>query len=129
MRFVKQHGLNLSAISLAVLATTGCGGSDSPNVNIKPSFLGTVASISYDGSSDDLLTAGLGKAGLGGAAPVAVDPLNPTAAELRKIAIFNNYRAILDITAAGGYGTLYGPNVDAKGVDHAVAVIRGFFNA
>lgn len=116
MRFVKQHGLNLSAISLAVLATTGCGGSDSPNVNIKPSFLGTVASISYDGSSDDLLTAGLGKTGLGGASPVAVDPLNPTAAELRKIAIFNNYRAILDITAAGGYGTLYGPNVDAKGV-------------
>lgn len=116
MRFVKQHGLNLSAISLAVLATTGCGGSDSPNVNIKPSFLGTVASISYDGSSDDLLTAGLGKTGLGGAAPVAVDPLNPTVAELRKIAIFNNYRAILDISAAGGYGTLYGPNVDAKGV-------------
>ncbi len=43
------------------------------------------------------------------------DPLNPTPAELRKLAIFNNYRAILDITATGGYGTLYGPNVDAKG--------------
>ena len=44
------------------------------------------------------------------------DPLKPTPAELRRLAIFNNYRAILDITAGGGYGTLYGPNVDAKGV-------------
>ena len=63
-----------------------------------------------------MLTAGLGKSGLGGAAPALLDPLNPTAAELRKLAIFNNYRAILDISTTGGYGTLYGPNVDAKGV-------------
>ncbi|MGI4849170.1 MAG: 3-hydroxybutyrate oligomer hydrolase family protein, partial [Janthinobacterium lividum] len=85
--------------------------------NLKPAYLGTVSSVSYDGSSDDLLTAGLGKTGLGAAtAPVPADPLKPTAAELRKIAIYNNYRAILDITAGGGYGTLYGPNVDAKGV-------------
>ncbi len=75
-----------------------------------------MTSASYDGTSDDLLTAGLGKTGLGGATPLAAIPLAPTAAELRKLAIFNNYRAILDISAAGGYGTLYGPNVDAKGV-------------
>lgn len=118
MRFTKHHGASLSAISLAVIATTGCGGSDNVTVNLntKPSYLGAVVSVSYDGQSDDLLTAGLGKTGLGGASPVAADPLNPTAAELRKIAIFNNYRAILDISPAGGYGTLYGPNVDAKGV-------------
>jgi hydroxybutyrate-dimer hydrolase len=116
MGIFKQHNLSLSAISLAVIAATGCGGSDSANVNIKPAYLGAVSAVSYDGVSDDLLTAGLGKTGLGGASPAAVDPLNPTAAELRKIAIFNNYRAILDITPAGGYGTLYGPNVDAKGV-------------
>ncbi len=111
--------LKLSAISLAVLAMVGCGGSDNDapeNLNTRPAYLGTISSTSYDGASDDLLTAGLGKTGLGGAAPTAADPLKPTAAELRKIAIFNNYRAILDITAAGGYGTLYGPNVDAKGV-------------
>jgi hydroxybutyrate-dimer hydrolase len=31
--------------------------------------------------------------------------------------IYTNYRAILDITAAGGYGTLYGPNIDNNGND------------
>ena len=41
----------------------------------------------------------------------------PTAAELRTLAIYNNYRAIVDITANGGYGTLYGPNVDVNGND------------
>lgn len=118
MQFVNQKSMCLSAISLGVLALTGCAGGDSTqvNANVKPAFLGAVSVMSYDGSSDDLLTAGLGKTGLGGAAPTAADPLKPTAAELRKIAIFNNYRAILDISAAGGYGTLYGPNVDAKGV-------------
>jgi len=39
-----------------------------------------------------------------------------TAAELRKLAIHTNYRAIVDTTAGGGYGTLYGPNVDVNGV-------------
>ena len=85
-------------------------------VNRKPAYLGPVLTTSYDGNIDDLLTAGLGKTGLGGVAPVALDPLNPTPAELRKIAIFNNYRAILDITPGGGYGSLYGPNVNAQGV-------------
>ena len=118
MKFVNHRTIGLGAISAAVLAVAACGGSDIgiENVNSKPVYLGAVSTTSYDGTSDDLLTAGLGKSGLGGASPVAVDPLKPTATELRKIAIYNNYRAILDITPAGGYGTLYGPNVDAKGV-------------
>ncbi len=36
-------------------------------------------------------------------------------AELRRNAIYANYRAVLDIAANSGYGTLYGPNVDASG--------------
>ena len=106
----------MSALAAAILGLGGCGGGSFESKNIKPTYLGTVVTTNYDGNSDDLLTAGLGKTGLGGVAPVAADLLNPTAAELRKIAIFNNYRAILDISAAGGYGSLYGPNVDAKGV-------------
>ena len=43
------------------------------------------------------------------------NPTAPTAAELRRLAICNNYRAILDIAANGGYGTLYGPNIDVNG--------------
>ena len=117
----KNTTLKLTAMAAAVLALSACGGSSDPveSTNLKPSYLGAVTTASYDGSSDDLLTAGLGKTGLGAATSIALtpaDPLKPTAAELRKLAIFNNYRAILDITPAGGYGTLYGPNVDAKGV-------------
>ena len=84
--------------------------------NEKPRFLGAISSAHYDGVSNDLLTAGLGKTGLAGAAPAFVNPLSPTPAELRRNAIHTNYRAVLDITAKGGYGTLYGPNVDKNGV-------------
>ncbi len=85
--------------------------------NRLPAFVvdGSVRRTDYDGASDDLLTAGLGKSGLAGAAPGFANLLAPTAAELRRFAIYNNYRAIVDMTAAGGYGTLYGPNVAADG--------------
>src|SRR3977135_4228354 len=70
----------------------------------------------YDGITNDLLTAGLGRTGLGSAVPPGfVDPLHPTAEELRRSAIYNNYRALIDPTPGGGYGTLYGPNVTANG--------------
>ncbi|HXB78774.1 MAG TPA: 3-hydroxybutyrate oligomer hydrolase family protein [Bradyrhizobium sp.] len=70
----------------------------------------------YDGVTNDLLTAGLGKSGLGSATPPSfADPLHPTAEELRRLAIYNNYRALVDPTPGGGFGTLYGPNVTANG--------------
>ena len=85
--------------------------------NRLPGFIaGEVRKTAYDGATDDLLTAGLGKTGLASAvAPTYVNALAPTAAELRRAAIYNNYRAIVDMTAPGGYGTLYGPNVAADG--------------
>ncbi|CAN7647667.1 3-hydroxybutyrate oligomer hydrolase family protein [Pseudoduganella sp. LjRoot289] len=110
----------LAAAAAAVAAgVSACGdSSNEPEVlNVLPSYLGAVTSTSYDGSSDDLLTAGLGKTGLAAATPPAyADPLKPTAAELRRNAIYANYRAVLDIAANSGYGTLYGPNVNAAGV-------------
>ena len=70
----------------------------------------------YDGLPYDLLTAGLGKSGLGNAAPPGfANPLKPTAEELRRSAIYSNYRALIDPTPGGGYGTLYGPNVAPDG--------------
>ncbi|RZT05637.1 hydroxybutyrate-dimer hydrolase [Duganella sp. CF402] len=109
-------------LALAGIAVAACG-SNEPNqqedLNIKPSYLGDISSKTYDGVSDDLLTAGLGKTKLALAAPAYADPANPTAAELRRNAIHANYRAVLDISANSGYGTLYGPNVDAKGVPGA----------
>src|SRR5262245_55933419 len=80
----------------------------------------TILHAFYDGNANDLLTAGLGKTGLGSAtAPGFADPLNPTAEELRRSAIYNNYRALVDPTPGGGYGVLYGPNVGIDGVPTA----------
>jgi hypothetical protein len=61
-----------------------------------PGFIkGPILHQIYDGVTDDLLTAGLGKTGLTGAAPGFVDPAKPTAAELRRHAIYSNYRALI----------------------------------
>src|ERR1700694_48258 len=87
--------------------------------NVKPDYIkGTIVSTTYDGTTNDLLTAGLGKTGLGSATPPAVAvPASPTVTELRTLAIYNNYRALLDMTANGGYGVLYGPNIDINGAN------------
>jgi hydroxybutyrate-dimer hydrolase len=113
----RSHRFGLAGIGLTgALALAGCGGNGVVNLNRKPDFIpGALTEKSYDGASDDLLTAGLGKTGLGGAAPAYAAPAAPTAAELRRNAIYNNYRALLDYTAAGGYGLLYGPNIDKDG--------------
>src|SRR5258708_34537313 len=56
----------------------------------------------YDGVTNDLLTAGLGQSGLGsGTPPSFVDPLHPTAQELRRLPIYNHYRALVDPTPGG----------------------------
>jgi len=109
-----------SAVALPLVVAAllaGCTQVIRPESNVKPAFVGVVTKSSYDGVADDLLTAGMGKSGLGGATPPAIAVATaPTAAELRRLAIFNNYRALVDVAPAGGYGTLYGPNVDANGV-------------
>ena len=100
----------VSAACLAAVAASA-GGDDkfAPPTKILHAF--------YDGNTNDLLTAGLGKTGLGSAtAPGFADPLHPTAEELRRSAIYNNYRALVDPTSGGGYGVLYGPNVGIDGV-------------
>src|SRR5262245_16438850 len=107
--------LALAAIALPANADQELRVGMAQTPNVKPTFLGEIHTACYDGVTDDLLTAGLGKTGLAGAAPGFMNPLQPTPAELRRRAIWTNYRAVLDITAAGGYGTLYGPNVDVNG--------------
>lgn len=104
-------------LALAAIALSSNAVARPEKFEKKPSFIGEVKVSYYDGSSDDLLTAGLGKTGLASASPPAVaDPAKPTAAELRRLAIYNNYRALVDTTAGGGYGKLYGPNVNSAGI-------------
>ncbi|MGF6955606.1 hydroxybutyrate-dimer hydrolase [Paraburkholderia youngii] len=109
--------------SAIVLAGCGSGNDDGlhppPPNNVLPGFIkSAVTTKSYDGNSDDLLTAGLGKTGLASAtAPAIANTAQPTAAELRRLAIWSNYRALVDMTANGGYGRFWGPNVDLNGND------------
>ncbi|KVE35336.1 D-(-)-3-hydroxybutyrate oligomer hydrolase [Burkholderia sp. TSV86] len=109
--------LALACVSSALLGA--CNGDDDAIVNTQPDFIAGKVSVSaYDGASDDLLTAGLGKTGLGSATrPGFANPAQPSAAELRRLAIYTNYRALVDITPNGGYGRFWGPNVDLSGND------------
>lgn len=113
---MKVQRLRLTAAGAAVAALlAACGGGDDNDTreNVRPAFVsGEVTTTTYDGTTDDLLTAGLGAAGLQSATAPTVSA-TPTAAELRRLAIYNNYRALVDVTTNGGYGVLYGPTIEA----------------
>lgn len=76
---------------------------------------------------DDLLTAGLGIAGLRGLAPPPfADVAAPTAAELRRRAIWSNWRGIADLAPGGGYGEIYGSTASVPGREFsAFATVPG----
>ncbi|HBC35604.1 MAG TPA: D-(-)-3-hydroxybutyrate oligomer hydrolase, partial [Marinobacter adhaerens] len=116
----KQGTIMKRIMLCALIGATGLTLSackDNPPFNEIPDFIqGDISQTSYDGITDDLLTAGLGASGLASApGPAFADPLNPTAAELRRLAIYNNYRALVDTAPGGGYGTFFGPQVNASG--------------
>ena len=116
----------LSALPFIAVGALGACGSDDdltgglPTVNTKPAYVGTIVTTTYNGSTDDLLTGGLGWDGLQSATPPAVSA-TPTARELRTRALYNNYRALVDMTTNGGYGVLYGPNVALDGTVNSAA--------
>ncbi|KAA3649643.1 MAG: hypothetical protein DWP95_02000 [Proteobacteria bacterium] len=61
----------------------------------------------YDGHTDDLLTAGLSLTDLRAPQGPALSD-KPTAAELRRSAFYHQFKALNDVTDAGGFGRLYG---------------------
>lgn len=61
---------------------------------------------SFDGQADDLLTGGLGLAGLR-------SPLPPLGGSLRSMAIHTNFRGIVDLAPGGGFTDVYGPAEEA----------------
>ncbi len=110
--------MNRPLTLLAATCAAACGLAQAAPPNLRPAVLrGPISEAVYDGVTDDLLTAGLGKTGLLGAAPAFVDPLHPTPAELRRNAIHTNYRALVDYTVGGGFTVFYGPNIDIDGHD------------
>ena len=83
MQLEHPTAMRLTAMAAAAIAAStvlsACGGSSesAENKNVKPAYLGVVASATYDGNTNDLLTAGLGKTGLGGVAPTPAVALAP----------------------------------------------------
>lgn len=120
LRSDSHRSNHLRPIVPALICLGACpSGEDPPTLNKLPSFIvNTPAVTRYDGITDDLLTAGLGVEGLQNATPpTTTDPLAPTVSELRRLAIYNNYRALQDVTSTGGFGRLYGPNIGCEGCD------------
>lgn len=112
---------DLGVMVAAAMAAAGfCG-----NVGAVPvEVVGEPQRRVVDGKHDDLLTAGLGIAGLRADAPGFADPLAPTATELRRRAVYTAYRGLVDVTEAGGFGRLFGPRGDERigGVEYLAAV-------
>ncbi len=87
-------------------------------------IVGEALRSAFDGTSDDLLTAGLGVAGLRGPPPPFANPQRPTPRELRRRAVHAAYSGLVDLTDAGGFGRLYGPANDhgIGGVEYLAAL-------
>ncbi|WP_343224998.1 3-hydroxybutyrate oligomer hydrolase family protein [Luteimonas sp. MC1895] len=96
-----------TAATLALVVLAGCASTAARDARETVMFEQPRSSLHRDG--DDLLTAGLGLDGLRQMVPPAfADAAAPTAAELRRRALWSNWRGIADLGPAGGYGTLYG---------------------
>jgi hydroxybutyrate-dimer hydrolase len=115
-------------LSGAVVVTFGIAGfavaGGTPGEGIRAEFVGEPIRRVFDGRTDDLLSAGLGAQGLRGPAPGFVDESAPTALELRRRAIWTNYRGLADQTEAGGFGRLSGPRPGEfiAGVEYLAAI-------
>jgi len=70
--------------------------------------------VSQETRSTDLLTAGLGLAGL---ANSVAPKVSADADGRRRLAYYNNWRSIADLSAAGGYGSLYGQVAAVPGIE------------
>jgi hydroxybutyrate-dimer hydrolase len=96
-------------LALALLLALGCG--------MAQAGVATVSSVHR--GDDDLLTAGLGLAGLRSPVPPAMAaPDAPTAAELRRRAIWSNWRGIADLAPGGGLGEFHGRFEPVPGTEH-----------
>jgi hydroxybutyrate-dimer hydrolase len=88
-------------------------------------LVGEIRQTRHEGA-DDLLSAGLGLAGLRAAPTAFADAANPSPQELRRRAIQSNWKGIADLGPLGGYGDIYGGVPDVPGCEyHAFAKIPG----
>ncbi|WP_329742936.1 3-hydroxybutyrate oligomer hydrolase family protein [Dyella sp. A6] len=83
-----------------------------------PEFLVSDVRATEHRGLDDLLSAGLGLAGLAGAPSPFADAARPSPAELRRRAIQTSWKGIADLGPLGGYGTVYGGVPDVPGREY-----------
>ena len=89
-------------------------------------FVQGEVSLTTHRDHDDLLSAGLGLAGLKGAPSPFADAQHPTTQELRRRAIQTSWKGIADLGPLGGYGSVYGAVPDAPGREYqAFAKLSG----
>ncbi|GAC1483371.1 MAG: hypothetical protein NVS2B11_08880 [Acetobacteraceae bacterium] len=106
--------LLLSCVCLVGLGRVGAAEEADERRSVPFRILSPIVRTHYDGQTNDLLTGGLGATKLAGAAAPAVST-PPTAEELRTLAIYNNYRALVDVSPGGGYGLFWGPSIPLTG--------------
>jgi hydroxybutyrate-dimer hydrolase len=114
-----------AAAALLCLQLAGCWGDDDDTpFNTLPAGITDVSHTAYPATArgsgatadtQDLLTGGIGRTGLASATAPAYAGATPTAAELRRNALYSNYRGLVDTSTNGGFGSIYGPNVDLAG--------------
>ena len=108
-----MNRLRLCACIAAIAFLSACAGLPAASGK-SPMFNQQRMTEHRDG--DDLLTAGLGLAGLRAMLPPAfADAEHPTPAELRRRALWANWRGIADLAPGGGYAELYGSVASVPG--------------
>ena len=120
-----MNAIRHAAAAALAISLAGCATLPSPGTGEPAMF--TSQRVSDHRGGDDLLTGGLGLAGLRATAPPAfADAGHPSVEELRRRAIWSNWRGIADLAPGGGYGELYGTTEAVPGHEYsALARIPG----
>jgi hydroxybutyrate-dimer hydrolase len=112
----------LSALALVACTSQRHG----PEISVSTDFLTSAVRETAHRDADDLLTAGLGLAGLRGPPAAFANAEAPTASELRRRAIQTNWKGIADLGPLGAYGELYGNVAGVPGREYqAFAKLAG----
>ncbi|UGB37078.1 D-(-)-3-hydroxybutyrate oligomer hydrolase [Frateuria soli] len=101
----------LKRLPLLLLPALAAGGTHAAAVEpamTSLDFVPGAVRVTTHRDHDDLLSAGLGLAGLAGAPVGFDDPADPSAAQLRRRAIQMSWKGIADLGRLGGYGQVYG---------------------